>query len=262
LRYEVLGSLTVVDDDGTATLTAHKMEVLLATLLARTEQVVTTGQLYTELWGERAPRRANASLHVYISQLRRFLDRGHAPRSPISTRPPGYLIRMGTDELDAHEFQQAVERGRSLLAMERHEEAARVLEAALGIWRGPALEDLCDGPIVSTYVTWLEETRVECIEMLVEAYLKLGRHREVIARLQNLITMYPLREVFYRYLMLALHHSERRAEALHVYQLARKRLNDELGIEPCAALRELQHRILNGDLLVGAQWLDSHPFAR
>jgi len=260
LRYEVLGPLTIIGDDGSATLTAHKMEVLLATLLSRAEQVVTTGQIYTELWGERAPRRANASLHVYISQLRRFLDRGQSAGNPIATRPPGYLIRIGEDELDANEFQAAVERGRNLLAAERYEEAAKALQAALAIWRGPALEDLCDGPIVNAYVTWLEESRIECIEMLVEAHLKLHRHREVIGQLHNLIAAYPLREVFYRYLMLALHYSERRAEALQVYQTVRKRLNEELGIEPCWSLRELQQRILNGDRHPEAQLLGSRSF--
>jgi SARP family transcriptional regulator, regulator of embCAB operon len=251
MRYELLGSVRVVHSDGVTILSARKMEILLAVLLARADQVVTTGQLFTELWGEQAPRRANASLHVYVSQLRKFLSRPGRTDSPIVTHPPGYLLRIGVDDIDALHFQREVTRGRALLAVGDHEAAIPVFEAALALWRGPALDDLRDGPIVNGYVTWLEESRVDCLEMLVEAYLKCGRHREVIGRLQTLIAEHPLREAFYRYLMLALYHSERRAEALQLYQVARQRLNDELGLEPCRSLRELQQDILVGDGSVG-----------
>ncbi|MFC8079305.1 BTAD domain-containing putative transcriptional regulator [Streptomyces sp. NPDC057307] len=228
-------------------ISARKMEVLLAALLSRSGQVVTTGQLFTELWGENPPRRASASLHVYISQLRAFLSRPGQSQSSIVTRSPGYLIQVGADDVDALDFESKVEEGRTHAALCRYEDAVASLEAALALWRGPALHDLRDGPLVNTYVTWLEETRVECHEMLIESYLRLGRHREVVGRLQMLIVEYPLREVFYRYLMIALHRAERRAEALHVYQLVRRALNEELGLEPCRSLRELQQAILNGE---------------
>jgi DNA-binding SARP family transcriptional activator len=238
------------------------MEILLAALLARNDQVVTTGQLFTELWGERAPRRANASLHVYVSQLRKFLGRPGRMDSSIITHPPGYLLRMGVDELDAYDFQKQVDRGRALVGLGNYEAAIPVFESALALWRGPALDDIHDGPIVHSYVTWLEESRVGCLEMLVEAYLKCGRHREVTGRLQTLIAEHPLREAFYRYLMLAFYYSERRAEALQLYQVARQRLNDELGLEPCRSLRELQQNILLGDGAVGDLLLDERVLDR
>lgn len=88
---------------------------------------------------------------------------------------------------------------------------------------------------------------LECWELLADTELELGRHRELIGPLYSLIAENLWRETFYRQLMLALYRSERQADALRVYQMARKTLNDELGLEPCRALRDLQHAILAAD---------------
>lgn len=250
VRYELLGRLRVVDG-GTAThVTARKLEILLATLAGRAGQVVTTDQLITEIWGTQPPQRVNAALHVYISQLRKFLDRAGRAGSPIVTRPLGYLLQLGEDERDVDEFQRLLARGRACAQLHNHREAIGHFEAALGLWRGEALTDVREGPIISWYVTWLEETRLECAELLIESYLMLGRHREVVSRLYVLTAEQPLREAFYRQLMLALYRSERQADALKVYQRARSRLDEELGVEPCRSLRELHRAILLGEDLL------------
>ncbi len=142
---------------------------------------------------------------------------------------------------------QLVNQGRALSKERRYEEAAACLEDALGLWHGPALGDLSNGPIIDGFVAWLMEARMECTEMLAEAQLQLGRHRELVGRLYSLAAENPLREAFYRQLMLALYRSNRQAEALKVYQMARKTLNDELGLEPCRGLRDLQRAILTDD---------------
>jgi DNA-binding SARP family transcriptional activator len=250
LRYELLGRLRVVDGETATHVTARKLEILLATLVGRAGQVVTTDQLITEIWGSQPPQRVNAALHVYVSQLRKFLDRGHRPGSPIVTRPLGYLLHLGEDHLDVDDFQRLLARGRSCAQLRNYQEAIGHFETALGLWRGEALTDVRDGPIISWYVTWLQETRLECAELLNESYLMLGRHREVVSRLYVLTAEQPLREAFYRQLMLALYRSERQADALKVYERARARLDDELGVEPCRSLRELQRAILLGDDLM------------
>ncbi len=247
VRYEILGPLRVVDEEGNSFISARKIEVLLALLLIRADQVVPTDQLITEIWGEWAPRRANAGLHVNISQLRKFLHRPGRPGSPIETRPPGYLLRLGSDDLDLHAFQKLASTGRTFFRQGHHAQAAACFEQALGLWRGPVLADHSVGPLIEGFTTWLAEMRVECTEMLVDTQLELGRHREVIGRLYSLTAEYPLREAFYRQLMLALYRSERQGDALKVYQSARKTLNEELGLEPCRVLTRLQQAILTAD---------------
>ncbi|WP_455712209.1 AfsR/SARP family transcriptional regulator [Streptomyces eurythermus] len=231
---------------------ARKVEILFSVLLIRAEQVVSSKQLMGEIWGEDLPRRATAGLHVYISQLRKFLKRPGRSTSPVETRAPGYVLHIGDDEIDAHVFPRRVEEGRTLLRQGRYEEATRCFERALDLWRGPLLgpggngRD-ANGPIIDGFSTWLTETRLECQEMLAECRLHVGRHRETVGTLYALTAENPMRETFYRQLMLALYRSERQADALKVYQAARRTLKDELGLEPGRALQELQRAILAGD---------------
>jgi SARP family transcriptional regulator, regulator of embCAB operon len=247
MRYEILGPLRVVDDEQHSFISARKIETVFAVLLIRANQVVAFDQLVTEVWGDAPPRRAAAALHVYISQLRKFLQRPGRTANPVVTLAPGYVLRTGSDSVDFHQFLQLANQGRSAARDERHAEAADRFEEALHLWRGPVLEDHRSGPIVEAFVTWLAELRLECVELMAEANLHLGRHRELVGQLHGLVAENPFRETLYRQLMLALYRSERQADALHVYQMARKVLHDELGLEPCRALRDLQRAILAAD---------------
>ncbi|WP_435112227.1 AfsR/SARP family transcriptional regulator [Nocardiopsis synnemataformans] len=247
MRYELLGSLRLNDDGALSVLDSRKVETLLAALLIRSDQVVTSEQLITELWGNRLPNRATAGLHVYVSQLRKSLRSPERPDSPVVTRSPGYLLRLGGDETDVDVFNELTARGRAHVGAELHEKALEAFERALALWRGPALSEFGNGPIIDGFVAQITEARLECSEELIATYLRLGRHREVVGRLFALISEHPLRETFHRQLMLALYRSERQAEALHVYHMARKRLHDEMGLEPGQALQDLQHAILTAD---------------
>jgi DNA-binding SARP family transcriptional activator len=252
MNYELLGTLRLVDGNSSSFISAQKVEILLATLLIRADHVVTASQLMGEIWGDRLPRRANAGLHVYISDLRKFLSRSGRPEGPIVTRSPGYMLRQGSDRLDSQSFLELMDLGRKSLKDQRYEEASECFESGLALWRGSVLGDIGTGPILRSFATRLTEARMECTEMLVDSQLQLNRHRDLVGLLFTLITENPLREAFYRQLMLALYRSERRADALKVYQTARSILIEELGLEPCTPLRELHTAILraNGDHLL------------
>ena len=84
------------------------------------------------------------------------------------------------------------------------------------------------------------------LEERIEADLALGRHAELIGELEALIAEHPHRERLRGQLMLALYRSGRQAEALEAYRDARAAL-DELGIEPSAALRQLERQVLAQD---------------
>jgi SARP family transcriptional regulator, regulator of embCAB operon len=251
MRYELLGPLRVSNGRESHFLSAPKMEMTLAALLVRAERVTTKDQLITELWGEQPPRCASAALHVYISQLRKFLAAaGHGDRQVIVTRSSGYVLRLQETGYDVADFQRAVTHGRLYLQANRHQEALTRFEEALSLVRGPVLEYLAEGPVLGAFSAWVEEERLDCLEMSIEARTALGRHREVIGPLNGLIAHYPLRESFYRQLMLALYRSERQADALQVYRAAQRVLQTELGVQPCHALRRLHHAILTSDALL------------
>ena len=247
LRYEILGPLRVHGPGRSDLVSAHKMAAVLALLLLRADQIVPVEQLVAEIWGERAPRRAVASLQVYVSHLRKLLAVPERPENPIVTRSPGYSLILGDDGLDLHEFQELLETGRSEAGALRHEHAVVAFGAALSLCRGPALHGLEHIPAARAFTTWYEESRLECTELLVESELALGRHRDLVGDLYTLISEHPLREVFHRQLMLAPYRSGRHADAPAVYRSLRQRLDRDPSLESGRALRDLHQAILVAD---------------
>jgi DNA-binding SARP family transcriptional activator len=249
VRFAVLGPLEISGPTESFSPSAPKIGVLLTALLISADRLVSKDRLVAEIWGDAPPQRATASLHVYLSRLRKFLgspgDEGAAGNgSALITRGSDYMLRLGDADLDLNDFQEAIRRGRRQLDEGRCEDAVDSFEAALSLYRGPLIEGLGQGPAVSAMAARVERERLECLELMVEACIALGRHREMVNLLTSLTSRHPLRETFYQQLMLALYRSERRAEALQVYRLARTALRADLGVEPSQPLRELHQAIL------------------
>lgn len=247
MRYEILGPIRIASGGRCSFISARKVELLLVVLLSRANNVVTMDQLISEIWSDKIPQRAVAAIYVYMSQLRKFLDQLDRSREHILKRPQGYLMLLGPDELDATSFLRWADMGRAYARNQQSELAASAFEEALSNWRGPITWDAESGPIVRSFVTYLTETRLECIEMLLDAQLELGYHRQAVGRLYTLTTEYPLREAFYHQLMLALYRCDRQADALNVYRSAQRILKEELGVEPCRSLQHIHRSILIAD---------------
>ena len=177
-----------------------------------------------------------------VSQLRRALG-----DNLIVTRPPGYLLRVEPDAIDARRFESLLEKGRRLLASGETEEAAAILHEALALWRGRALDEFAYERFAETEVARLEELRLRALEERIEVDLALGRHADLVGELERLVAQHPLRERPSGQLMLALYRSGRQAEALRIYQEVRRLLAEELGLEPGAALQQLEKQILTHD---------------
>jgi DNA-binding SARP family transcriptional activator len=239
VEFRILGPLEVVEAGRPFTLGGPRQRALLAMLLTRANEVVSSDRLIDELWGGRPPRTATNALQYHVSQLRKTLG----PSEAIVTREPGYLIRVGPHELDLLRFEQLVEEARRAPA----DHASRLLREALSLWRGPALADLANEPFVQAEIRRLEELRLAALELRIETDLAVGRHRELVGELEVLVHEHPLREQPRAQLMLALYRSGRQAEALDLYREGRRLLIDELGIEPGLELQELEKAILGHD---------------
>jgi YVTN family beta-propeller protein len=144
-------------------------------------------------------------------------------------------------------FEGLLAEGRTALSTGDYPAAVRTLAAALAQWRGPALADLADQPFADAEVARLEEARLGALEDCFDAELADGRAAELVPRLEHEIAEHPLRERLVGALMLALYRAGRQSDALAVYRAARRRLIDELGLEPAPAVRELEQRILRQD---------------
>lgn len=243
MDYRILGPLEVWAGDRRLSLGGPRQRALLAILLLHANEVVSTDRLIDELWADRPPATAPNTVQVYVSQLRKALE----DRDAIETRPPGYVLRVRPAELDLRRFEELAERGRRALAGGRADEAAAALRAALEVWRGPALADLGFEGFTGAAVLRLEELRVAALEERIDAELALGRHAELVPELEQMIGERPLRERPRGQLMLALYRAGRQAEALETYQVTRRTLVDELGIEPSPALQRLERAILTQD---------------
>jgi DNA-binding SARP family transcriptional activator len=242
MEFRILGPLEAWDEGREVPVGGPKQRALLAVLLLHSGEVVPADRLIDELWGEDSPERGAAALRVNVSRLRKAL-----PSGALTTRSPGYVMRIEPDALDLHRFERLVDEGRGLRARGLAAEASERLREALSLWRGPALADFAYEDFAQAAIARLEEIRLAAVELRIDADLALGRHDELVGELEAFVAEHPLRERVRGYLMTALYRSGRQAEALDAYQDARRALVDGLGIEPSTALQELERAILRHD---------------
>jgi DNA-binding SARP family transcriptional activator/pimeloyl-ACP methyl ester carboxylesterase len=246
VEFAILGPLEVSAGGQLLSLPGARLRAVLAMLLAAAGQVVAAERLTEELWPGQPADRAAGSLQVRVSQLRKILRLAGEP-GRLVTQSPGYLLRVEPGELDAARFGRLADAGRAALEAGDAELAARRLDRALSLWRGPVLADLADLPFAQAEAARLDEERVAALEAHAEARLACGRHAELVAELEMLTATYPLRERLWAQRMLALYRAGRQADALQAYRELRALLVSELGIEPGPEVRELEGRILRQD---------------
>jgi DNA-binding SARP family transcriptional activator len=249
LRYRVLGPLQVFEGDRSLGLAGTKQRAVLALLLLNANRVVTTDRLVDDIWADEPPETAHNALQGYVSQLRKMLEpevRG-GDWQLLVREGLGYRLRVDPEHLDLHQFERLVAEGHAALASADPERAADRLRQALALWSGPPLTDFRQERFAVALRARLDEMRLAAIEDRIEADLARGHALELVGELEGLATEHPLRERLRGHLMIALYRSGRQAEALAAYQETRRRLIDELGIEPGPALQELQRQILTQD---------------
>ncbi|MFJ5999402.1 BTAD domain-containing putative transcriptional regulator [Streptomyces sp. NPDC092370] len=257
MDIELLGTLAVREQGRSITPTAPKPRQVLALLALHADQVVPVSALIEELWAGTPPRSARTTLQTYVLQLRALIAaaleqgdgaQGRAGRcrakDVLVTLPGGYLLDTGGGTSDVREFDRLVVRGSRAMDASDFPGAARLLREALSLWTGPAFADVHGGVQLDTQARRLEETRLCALDQRIEADLRIGRHRELLAELTVLADRYRTHENLHGQFMLALHRSGRRGEALDVYQRLHQTLVRELGLEPSAVLRRLQRSIL------------------
>ena len=244
LDLGILGPIEVRADDVPAALGGLRQRAVLAVLALHPNQVVSVDRLVDELWGENPPATAVHTVRVFVSRLRRALgDAGDR----LITRPPGYVLELRPDELDADRYERLCETARTALSEGDADRALTLLKQAEALWRGPPLAEFAYEPFAQGAIAGLTERRVNAREELIEAQLALGHHGEVVSELEAFIREHPFRERARAQLMLALYRCGRQAQALEAFQQTRRALVDELAVEPSEALRDLEQAILRQD---------------
>ncbi len=257
MRLCVLGALELVGTGATsgpgvapdtAPVLSPRLRRVLAGLLVRANAVVSVDWLADVVWGDNPPANADASMHNLVSRLRTALRADAGP--VLLTRAPGYLLRIAPGDLDASRFEQLTAEARAHLKADP-QRAAAMLDEALDLWRGPAYAEYADEEFARAEATRLEEARTTAREDRVEAALLLGADDDAVRRLEAVLAENPLRERPHGQLMRALYRSGRQADALATYRRFRRRLDEELGLEPSPDLNLLETRVLRQDPSLG-----------
>jgi DNA-binding SARP family transcriptional activator len=244
IEFSLLGTL-----EGPVDLPGGKPRALLARLLLDAGRVVSTETLVDSLWEEPVPPSAPKVLQAHVSALRKELG-----AAAIETRPPGYVLHAKAADLSR--FEELSGRARDERDAARR---ASLLRDALALWRGEPFAEFRREPFARTAGARLAELRLDALTRRIDADLELGEHERLVPELGALVEAEPLREQPRRQLMLALYRSGRQADALATYRAGRRLLVDRLGIEPGAALQELERAILRHDPALA---LDPTPPAR
>ncbi|MDP9848075.1 ATP-binding protein [Streptosporangium lutulentum] len=246
MRFGILGSTEVWLSDGRlAAIGGPRLRALLGLLLLDAGRMVTSERLIDGLYGTAPPAGAVNALQAQVSRLRHLLA---GDGDVVVRHPAGYLLAVAPESVDAHRFERLAAEGRGALDAGDPLRAEETLREALDLWRGPALADVLEAPFAAAQAARLEELRIAATEDQVEARLALGRHRETVAGLQELVAAHPLRERLRGQLMRALYACGRQADALATYEDARRRLADELGADPSPELAATHLSVLRADL--------------
>ncbi|WP_445164049.1 ATPase/transcriptional regulator EmbR [Mycobacterium sp. Dal123C01] len=250
LEFGLLGPLEMTVDGTLVPLGTPKQRAVLAMLLMNRNSPVGVERLITALWEDEPPSGARASIHSYVSNLRKLLTGvGIDPRVVLAAAPPGYRLSVAENSCDLGRFITEKTAGVHAAASSRFEQASQHLSAALAQWRGPVLEDLRDFQFVDTFATSLVEEKILVHTAKAEAEIACGRAAAVIIDLEVLTAEHPYREPLWAQLITAYYLTDRQSDALAAYRRVKTTLADELGIDPGQTLRDLNERILRQEPL-------------
>ncbi|OLF14207.1 hypothetical protein BLA60_03440 [Actinophytocola xinjiangensis] len=218
-----------------------RQQSVLVVLLIEADKPVSADQLMDRVWGDDLPVRGRATLHSYLSRLRRALV--SAGGAGIVRRRGGYAIPVDPMAVDLYRFHHLVEQAR---ATDDEDRALRFMREALGLWRGEAFAGL-RSPWLDDVRTTLHQHRLAVELDRADLLLRRGNHGDLVVELTARAAEHPLDERLGGQLMLSLYLSGRQADALEHYQDLRTRLIGELGLDPGADLQRLHQRIVAAD---------------
>ncbi|MGQ4718726.1 BTAD domain-containing putative transcriptional regulator [Streptomyces anulatus] len=242
MGISLLGPLQVRRDGRLLRLGHLRQQAVLAVLALGAGRPLGQQELLDDVWGMEPPV-ANV-VPVYIYRLRKALCDGDGP-AVIERGPRGYQLVPGAVDVDVARLEELVTGiGKADRAGEPLE-TVRLCARALDLFRGEPLAGL-PGPLAELERLRLVERRIALVQRKLEWQLRLGQEAEAIAELFALAAAHPLNEPLAAMLMRALYRGGRQADALSVFERARRRLADDLGVPPSGVLRRAHRMILRG----------------
>jgi DNA-binding SARP family transcriptional activator/tetratricopeptide (TPR) repeat protein len=247
MRFRILGHLDWLREGVSLRIGRRRERLLLGLLLLDIGRTVSGNRLIELLWDEGpTPSSARGSLQVHVSRLRARLTEESADQYGfvLSKRSGGYLLDGNPEAVDLHRFRsrlQSAEKAYSPV------ERLRLLDLAFPEWGGPVLAGAASEGLVRRLGAGFDELFLSAAVQRAEARLALGQHSLALEELAHVIAEHPHHERLTVLRMITLYRSDRRSEALQVYNETRARLAEELGVDPGADLKRVQGMILHAD---------------
>ena len=229
MELRLLGPLEVVVDGAALPLGGPKQRTVLAVLAHAAPRAVPVHVLLDAVWDDDPGPRAETTLQVYVSNLRRAL----------AGTPMRIIGEAGGYRLDTHGVvvdRDVVQAGPAGL---------------VALFRGPAGVDLAPGRFAEQVARDVAELHASAAEQDADVRLARGEHAALVPVLQQLCREHPVRERLWGQLVLALYRCDRQAEALAAYAELRRHLDEELGLSPSPALQQLHEQVLRQDPALG-----------
>ncbi|MCP2266065.1 BTAD domain-containing putative transcriptional regulator [Promicromonospora thailandica] len=256
LRLRVLGPLRIWRGGVELDAGPRQQAYLLALLLARAGQPVSTGELIDWIWGEGPPPSALNTIHKYVGTLRHLLEPERAARGSSSylvRRGDTYVCTAGAETLDLVAFRQLVGAAQTAIGSRLPEVAFDRYAEAAALWTGPACDGLSPDPAAVGVFAGLNAEFLEVCSAAADLVSTAGQAEQVLPCLRLAASMAPLHEPVQAGLVTALWAAGHQAEAFSAYESAARRLADDLGLDPGPVLRTVHERLLHGRASAGRQ---------
>ncbi|MFG2358695.1 BTAD domain-containing putative transcriptional regulator [Streptomyces sp. NPDC048521] len=251
LRFAVFGPLRAWRDASELDLGPRQQRLALTLLLLRTGALVEVGELKQVIWDHKPPPTADNMVHRYMGSLRRLLEPGLTARANgrfLARETGGYRLALdGTAELDLLVFRARIKTARQLAEADRNSEALNLYLAGLSLWQGRCAAGM--GAAAEDHPVFVAIDR-ECVEATREAArvaLRCGRGAQLLPMLREAALRHPLDEALQAELLLALTADGKQAESIRLFGEVRRRLAEDLGVDPGPELRAAYESILLQD---------------
>ncbi|MFE0687684.1 BTAD domain-containing putative transcriptional regulator [Streptomyces xiamenensis] len=251
IRVSMLGPLAIGRKGQDLNLGPHLRRVLLIRLLLENSRSVPVDVLCEDVWQGRPPPSAVTTLYSHVSRLRDVLEPSRSRRAGhevLARESTGYALLLPEEVRDTARFERLVVSARQLLADGRAAQARSEIDSALALWRGTALADVEHHRFAMRESARLTELRLQAVELRTEALLNEGEFEQAVLVAEDLTARHPLRERTWNLLLRSLYLSGRPADALQRFDEVRRRLGEELGVDPGPELRGTHQAILNHDI--------------
>lgn len=240
IEFGVLGPLRISATDTELAVTSPRSRTFLALLVLNAGRQVSLYEFADAIWGAALPQNPRRAVQLCAVRVRAQLERLGAD-DLVVTCPDGYRLDVTPEHTDVGRVAALL---RDADAASDTDAELTAVTAALALWRGEPLVDVPSEALQREIVPGLREQQLQLTERRVDIRLRSKAAADLVDELVTLTARHPLRERLWGQLMRALRQRGRRGEALTAFHTFRRRLRDELGIDPSPELTALHASIL------------------